>query len=690
MPRCTSPRAIQRALSRRRRQRQSALLAVVALGALAVAAFVPSVLAGAATDPPAADAPGATTLPSDSAPPTTVASLPSTPTTDTPITAPVQPPTADSEPLAAAAESTPAAGVLPTAIIGKDESLTLISSPCAVSGGGCGTPFPNPFGFGQEIRFTVFVFDHSEACLVLGDCDVPTGTVDFTIQGDGIRHLPLARADDNEATATFTTTSIPPGHHPYTGHYTGSDQFDESQDNGSIDVAQAPTSFSLTQSSDRSTEGDPVTFTIEFTGNRPNGQSPLGQIQLFDGANPLGSPTFLDGFGNDAVLVSSLPAGSHTIHAHYGGDDTFAASDSNNVQHDVTPVPVLATTTHLDSSPNPATLKQTITLTATVAAAEASAGTPTGDVAFFVEGSSAPIGTATLNAGKATFGIAAGALGPGHQGLSATYQGAKGWDISGSGDIDQDIESAATTTTLTSDHNPSHLHQPVEFTATVDNWNHRGLAGMVTFRVDGNVASVDELIGSRTAPFDISDLGAGHHTVTATYEGSDTYDSSVGTIDQRVLDDTTTTIVPSANPGTAGTPITFDVTVTPAHDGPKPEGTVTFTDGDTKIGTAVVDPGHASFTTSSLDAGMHAIVAHYGGDANNAASDSAALSESVIAVAGQSASRAGGSSDPSDPSSLPFTGADIAWAAGAGLLLTALGALVVILTGRRGRKPTLS
>jgi hypothetical protein len=87
----------------------------------------------------------------------------------------------------------------------------------------------------------------------------------------------------------------------------------------------------------------------------------------------------------------------------------------------------------------------------------------------------------------------------------------------------------------------------------------------------------------------------------------------------------TTSLSSSQNPSSAGQPVTFTATVT----GFAPTGTVTFFDGGTQIGTATLSGGTASFTTSSLAVGRHAITARYSGDINNTPSTSAALIQNV-------------------------------------------------------------
>jgi hypothetical protein len=74
-------------------------------------------------------------------------------------------------------------------------------------------------------------------------------------------------------------------------------------------------------------------------------------------------------------------------------------------------------------------------------------------------------------------------------------------------------------------------------------------------------------------------------------------------------------------------PVIFTATVT---GGSPPSGTVTFKDGATPIGTAVLDANSmAKFTTSTLTLGSHSITAVYAGDAIHSASASSVLAQRV-------------------------------------------------------------
>jgi hypothetical protein len=91
---------------------------------------------------------------------------------------------------------------------------------------------------------------------------------------------------------------------------------------------------------------------------------------------------------------------------------------------------------------------------------------------------------------------------------------------------------------------------------------------------------------------------------------------------------TTTSVSSSLNSAYAGSPVTFTATISPSA----PDGTVTFMDGSTTLGTAPVSGGQAQFSTSSLNLGTHSVTALYSGDTTYAASASAPFTETMIAT----------------------------------------------------------
>jgi len=92
-----------------------------------------------------------------------------------------------------------------------------------------------------------------------------------------------------------------------------------------------------------------------------------------------------------------------------------------------------------------------------------------------------------------------------------------------------------------------------------------------------------------------------------------------------VANPSTATVTSSLNPSIFGQSVTFTVTVTSAV---APTGSVNFIDGSTTIHTATLTGGVATFTTSTLYVGTHAITVHYFGG-NDLSTTSAPLLQVV-------------------------------------------------------------
>jgi hypothetical protein len=120
------------------------------------------------------------------------------------------------------------------------------------------------------------------------------------------------------------------------------------------------------------------------------------------------------------------------------------------------------------------------------------------------------------------------------------------------------------------------------------------------------------------AAFTTSSLAAGSHSIAATYVPAEPlfFSGSSTTLTQNVASlAAITTLASTPNPSTFGQPVTFAATV--KGNGGTPAGTVAFTDGATILGTASLDSyGQATFITSTLTVGSHAIMANHSGDPN--------------------------------------------------------------------------
>jgi hypothetical protein len=130
------------------------------------------------------------------------------------------------------------------------------------------------------------------------------------------------------------------------------------------------------------------------------------------------------------------------------------------------------------------------------------------------------------------------------------------------------------------------------------------------------------------ATFTTAALAAGGHTIWADYSGDADFAASTQTTEQTVeaasqVTTTTTVVTASPDPSNVGQTVALTATVTAPQGDGVATGTVTFLDGMTVLGTGTLDEdGLASFSTSGLAAGDHAITAAYGGDPTFSASSS--------------------------------------------------------------------
>ena len=369
-------------------------------------------------------------------------------------------------------------------------------------------------------------------------------------------------------------------------------------------VTEAGTTTALNSSANPSGFGANVTFTATVSSvvSAPvaGTLAPAGTVTFRDLSTntTLGTITLVAGAGASstaAISISSLIVGSHSIRAIYnsdgGADDNYLASQSPLLTQVVTKS---ATTTVVDGAPNPSNYGQSVTFTATIDGP--GTGSPTGSVTFML--GSTTLGTAALNAsGIATFTTTPFQLAGGQdQIITAVYNGDGNFNGS-SNTTSQDVNAAASATSITTSGSPSGFGVPVTFTATVTSTlagDPRTPAGVVTFILDGTtVLGVGSLNSSGIATFTTTgtQVPIGSHTVTAEYGGNPTYQLSTGSLTQVVNAATTTTNVTAAPAtGVALRAITFVAHVGPAGSSSStPTGMVEFRDLTTNnlLGTAV-------------------------------------------------------------------------------------------------------
>jgi hypothetical protein len=120
----------------------------------------------------------------------------------------------------------------------------------------------------------------------------------------------------------------------------------------------------------------------------------------------------------------------------------------------------------------------------------------------------------------------------------------------------------------------------------------------------------------------ISPVGTGIHYVDAVYPGDSDYSGSVSNSVPLLAQQVATTITLTA-PGSSitGQPVILTATLQPSDAQNHPaSGTVTFTQGATKLGTATLSAGIATLSITSLPVGTDYVTCKYSGDTNFLAS----------------------------------------------------------------------
>src|SRR5207248_1920451 len=271
--------------------------------------------------------------------------------------------------------------------------------------------------------------------------------------------------------------------------------------------------------------GQGVQFTatvMSNTGGTIPGTPQGGTVQFQDEAGFLGAAVAVANGGATTPAISNLAGGTHPVTATYSGDADFNASTSTLAGGQV--VNKAPTTLGVGSSPNPSTTGDPVDFTATVTVTAPASGTPTGQVQFFVDGSS--FGSAAGLDGSGVARLAAiTSLTVGTHPVTATYAGDATFNGGTSTALTQAV-GQITGTTVASSANPSEFGQSVQFTATVAPIPPgAGTAGgAVQFVVDGSNLGTPVTLTAGVADSNAAGaLGVGPHTVMANYLGDSSF-----------------------------------------------------------------------------------------------------------------------------------------------------------------------
>lgn len=473
--------------------------------------------------------------------------------------------------------------------------------------------------------------------------NVPTGTVTFK-DGANVMGEAVLALSGSSYIATYTVPSLPVGNHAITASYSGDAASSASistvlnQKSSQLNISRI--SLSPSVGSLRKGQDLVLTTTLTFP-NKPF--PPTGNVTIRDSLDANNNYNYtlssMAASGSNYVVNSSmyaLGAGVHAFTVQYSGDANYESSSSSL---SLTAYDAENTTT-VGIMTTPSTISQEQPLSLTV---KVSGATPPTGIVYILDGTYAPspvfVGQAQLSlVGSdyvATYTGTGASILPGQHSLYAYYLG----DLTHMPSLSAAIPVTVTgqvssTVTLTSDLNPSNqgtgtvtatVASPVAPTGTVTFKDGSTVMGTGTLsRIDrtGNYIGTNEAIYTATYP--MAALSAGAHSLTAIY-GGDAYHTPATsmTLNQVVNGSatTTTTLSSNANPAPSGSSFRLTATVVGGSGGLYPNGSVTFKDGSTVLGSAVLsrvgstNTAVAVFNTSSngTSVGTHSMTAIYAG-----------------------------------------------------------------------------
>ncbi|AVS67170.1 hypothetical protein C8245_17055 [Paracidovorax avenae] len=356
-----------------------------------------------------------------------------------------------------------------------------------------------------------------------------------------------------------------------------------------------------------------------------SGSQPAGTVTFYSGNTVLGTAQISNGVAR--LTLGSLAVGNYAFTARYEGDATHAAATSAAASATVLQA------ARLTLDPLPATLAagRAWVLKATIA------GTSPGGTVTFFDGATV-IGSAVIQAtgGVSTATLAWSTQDLGNHAISAVY----------SGDAANAQAVTASTATvnvgrgseiaLDSSATPSTAGTSLAVRARVSVPGGQAQpTGSVAFYRGSELLGTATLDGQGLAVLNTSALPVGLHAITAIYQGDDSVAGSrSATFAQTVLPTAATTAVLATShvQVAAGGGLTLTVRIAAVADPAAAlGGTVTFFDGDTRLGSVALANGQASFSVAGVGAGSHGYRAVYSGDTADAGSTSATAS--VVAVA---------------------------------------------------------
>ena len=413
-----------------------------------------------------------------------------------------------------------------------------------------------------------------------------------------------------------------------TGYNAGTG-FDEASGLGSVDATQmlsnwagaslTSTTSSLTLNGSTAplsiTHGASVAVNVGVTGS---GGTPGGNVAIVDTVNPATLPnsgsigSFALSSGVATGTTDSLPGGSYSVSAHYGGSQTFASSDSNSI-----PVTVSA-----ESSTTNLTVRGFYEPASGLPVSTPYYGyiylidaQPYGNSASATNPDGAATGAITFKSGTTSIGTAALAsdgiaelqtstIPAGADSLTAVFPGDASFKASTSAPVNLTVQPLQTALFLTTGGSGTfNLGDSLTITAKLVNFlNYQSLDSLGAAPT-GTITLFDQLGSSSTrtqlatipvtgtagsstslatggATYTTTALSAGPHVIYATYSGDANYSANQNMPDTFVNINGATgamTVTPASNPAKNDQPLQVTIALAQSGTYPMPTGTVTLT-----------------------------------------------------------------------------------------------------------------
>ncbi|HVC48470.1 MAG TPA: Ig-like domain repeat protein [Terracidiphilus sp.] len=399
--------------------------------------------------------------------------------------------------------------------------------------------------------------------------------------------------------------------------YNATTGYDEASGLGSVDATQMANNWAsagLTATSStlqlnggtaalNITHGQGVTVAGTVTGS---GGTPTGLMGLVDDLSPASYPgqeaiaTFSMSGGAISGTTNVLPGGSYHVSAHYGGDATFAQSDSNAIQ--VTVGAETSTTSLTATYYDPSTGNQASTpYYGYIYSLDAQ---PYGNSASLANPDGAATGTVTFKSGTATLGTAqlssagvaelqTGMVPVGTDSLTAAFPGDASFNASTSSAVSLTVLPVATFVAVNASGAYINVGDSETLSAKIVSANNIGLlesagvapTGSVTF-TDGTTnwtvpvtgtAGTSTSLATGSATYTTTQLSAGGHTISGKYSGDTNYAASQlsGSYPIEVNGATAAmTVSPASSTIQVNQPELITVTLAGSGSYPTPTGTV--------------------------------------------------------------------------------------------------------------------